>query len=328
MKVLVTGAAGFLGRHLVERLLERGEHVLALDLAFLPPLPEAVDIRIGSILDPAALAEALAGCDALIHAAALTDLWTRDPSDFDRINHRATVAVLEAAAASKLRRAVHVSSFVTLIAGPRAAPLRRVDETLELPPEAMLGAYARAKRRAELAALAAPLETVVVLPPAPIGPGDYRPTPPGKLLCDLANARLPALIDCTWNFVDVRALAEGILAALEQGQPGRRYLLSGENLTTDSFLARFEQVTGRAAPKARVPWGVALAVAQASEAFSVLTRRPPTAPVAGVRLSGPRLDFDASRAGQELGWAPPPIDAALRDALTWMQMQGWVQSPR
>jgi dihydroflavonol-4-reductase len=163
---------------------------------------------------------------------------------------------------------------------------------------------------------------VIVQPSAPVGPGDRGPTPPGRLLQDLANGAVPAMPDCSWNLVDVRALADGVVAALDRGEPRQRYLLSGENMDTTGLLAVFEQVSGLAGPRARVPHGVALIAARVSEAVARGTGRPPQAPLTGVRLSGPRVCFDNAKARAGLGFVPGPIAPAIRDALVWMRSAG------
>ncbi|MEM7505167.1 MAG: NAD-dependent epimerase/dehydratase family protein [Pseudomonadota bacterium] len=326
MKVLVTGAAGFLGRHLVDRLMARGDQVLCFDIQFDHPLPNWAEPVAGSITDPIALAKAMKGCDAVIHGAAITSLWTRNWRDYHRINVEGTRTVLDAAYAEGVLQLVHVSSFVTLIAGARqssGAP-DLVDERLELPAGAMLGPYPRSKRLAELLCRNHPLDPVIVLPTAPIGPGDLVPTPPGQMLADLAGRRLPALIDCTWNFVDIRSLADGVIAAMDKGQRGRRYLLGGRNMNTADLAGLFEQVAGVAAPRARVPHAVALMAGHVEQCLSSLTGTPPKGPLTGIRLAGPRLFFDHGRAARELGYKPAPIDAAMRDALACMRERGRV----
>lgn len=301
MRVLVTGGAGFVGSHVAAALAARGDAATILDPA----------AGTGSVLDPAALAAALRGADAVIHCAACAQLWQPDPGLYTRLNVGGTAAVLAAARARGLP-AVHVSSYTTLLAGPRR-PERTLDETLELPPEAMLGPYPRSKREAEI--IAAAEGAVIVLPTAPVGPGDRAVTPPTRLLRDLAARRLPALLDCTLNLIDVRALAAGILAALDRGAPGRRYLLAGEDLAMDAFAHLFTRVSGIPAPRARVPYAVALAAAHAEALLARLTGRPPQAPLTGVRLAGLARRLDASRARTELGFTAPPVEDALRAAL-------------
>ncbi len=327
MRVMVTGADGFLGRHLVARLLERGDEVVAVDVAEIAPGPERLRRVQASVTDLAAMRSAAEGAEAVIHAGAITGLWARDTGAFERVNLGGTETVLAAAAEAGARRAVLVSSYTTLISGRRGDPARMLDESAEIAPDALLGAYPRSKRLAEIAATEAALPPVIVLPSAPIGPGDHRPTPPGAMLRDLANARLPAMIECMFNLVDMRALADAVLVALERGVPGRRYLLSGEDLATDALLERFERVAGVPGPRRRVPYRVALAAARAEEAIGRLTGRPPKAPLTGVRLAGPRVSFSCARAEAELDWAPPPVEPAMAAALVWMRDQGWVRRP-
>jgi len=322
MRVVVTGGAGFLGRHLTARLAARGDAPVALDLAFDPAMPEGVETVSADVTDGAAMERALAGADAVIHAAAVTGLWARDPAIFERVNAGGTRTVLGAAARAGVARGLYVSSFTTLIAGGRSAPRRTVDETLEIAPAALLGPYPRAKRLGELVATEAGMPTPIVLLPAPIGPGDWHLTPPMRLLRDLAMRKVPAMIDCDWLLTDVRALADGVLAALDRGVPGRRYLLGGETLSTDAMLAEFEAASGVTAPRARVPHGVALGAARAEAVISAITGRAPTAPVTGVKLAGPRLTFDVGRAHAELGFEAPPLRAAMADALAWMAETG------
>ena len=233
---LVTGAGGFVGGHVVATLAARGEAVRGLDIAFPTALPDGVERVEGSILDQAALAGAMAGAGAVIHCAAIADLWSPNRWTYDRVNMRGTCEVLIAARKAGAR-VVHVSSYVTLIGGPDRRVIggeATLDETVELSPSDMLGPYQRSKREAELAALSAARmgqEVVIVQPSAPVGPGDNRLTPPSRMIRDLAAGKTPAVLDCLLNLVDVRALATGVIAARDKGRSGERYLLTGEDLT-------------------------------------------------------------------------------------------------
>ncbi|GMG81272.1 NAD-dependent epimerase/dehydratase family protein [Paralimibaculum aggregatum] len=322
MKVLVTGAGGFVGRHLVGQLVARGDEVVGVDRDLGADWPAALRGVTASVTDAAAMRAAAEGCDAVVHAAAVTGLWAPDPRIFERVNLGGTETVLAAAATAGATRAVLVSSYTTLIAGARSDPETEVDETLELAPEALLGAYPASKRRAELAAAGGPLPAAIVLPSAPVGPGDRTPTPPGALLRDLANGAIPAMISCGWNLIDVRALASGVLAALDRGIAGRRYLLVGEDMDTGAFLAAFERVSGVPGPRARVPYRVALTAARVEAGMAGLTGRPPRAPLTGVRLAGPWRRFSGARAAEELDFRAPPVEDALRAALLWMRERG------
>ncbi len=323
-RTLVTGGAGFIGGAVVRHLLARGEAVRILDTR---PGPPGVDGVTGSILDPRALEAAMAGIDAVIHCAAIARLWTPDRGGFARVNVAGTAAVLGAVAAARVRM-VHVSSFTTLVGGPRRdAPH---DETVELDPAALLGPYPRSKRAGELAALdaaAAGADVVIALPSAPIGPGDRGATAPMALLRDVARGALPGYLDGPINLVDLGALAGGLVAARDRGVAGRRYLLAGEDLPMADVLGRIAAAAGTAPPGWRVPAALALAVARADAMRAALTRRPPRAPLTGVRIALRQPRFDAARARAELGFAPPPVDAAIADAVAWLRAQGVLGTP-
>lgn len=206
-----------------------------------------------------------------------------------------------------------------LVAGPRGGPWRRLDETVEHRPEALLGPYPAAKRQAELFVLeevaAAGLDAVIVLPSAPVGPGDVHGTPPTRLLADLAAGRLPALMDTVMNFVAVEAVAHGVLAALERGARGRRYLLSGEDAPLSAIAAQVAALAGVRPPRWRVPYALALGAAAVEEGLATLTGRAPRATLTGVRLAGRRVGFSNARARAELGFEPPPLAETLARAV-------------
>lgn len=320
--VLVTGAGGFLGDHVVRALQAEGIAVRGLDLSF--PSEAAPAERVcGSILDARALGTAMEGCGAVVHAAANAHLWARDPADFDRINVEGSRAVA-AAAAVRGARLVHVSSYTVLVSGPDR-PERTLDETAEIAPEDLLGPYPRSKRRAEIAVLdeaGKGLDAVIVLPSSPVGPGDHRLTAPSRMLLDLSLGKLPAFLDCRINLVDVRALAGGIVAALKHGRCGERYLLSGRDWRFSDIAAAVSAETGIPAPKARVPYRLAWTAAFIEAGLSRLTKRPPNAPLTGVRLAGREVTFSNAKARAELGFNPPAVEPAIRDALRWMARAG------
>jgi len=259
----------------------------------------------------------------VIHCAAIAELWEPSRWAYDRVNMRGACEVLIAARRAGAR-VVQVSSYVTLIGGPDKGEAT-LDETVELTPTDMLGPHPRSKREAELAALCAVRmgqEVVIVQPSAPVGPGDHRLTPPSRMIRDLAAGKTAAVLDCLLNLVDVRALAEGVIAARDKGRSGERYLLTGEDLTMVELAAKVAALAGVAAPRFRVPHWLALAAARIEAGVSAVTRRPPTAPLTGVRLAGRRVRFDNAKAREELGFAPPPVDQALADAVAWMRETG------
>lgn len=325
MTDLVTGGAGFVGRHLVDALLARGRTVRVLDLA--PPEGAPWDDRVeairGSVTDRAAVDAAMAGTERVFHLAANPQLWARRPEDFPEVNHRGTETVLAAARRAGVARFVHTSSGAVLT-GPR--PPRLIDESVALREADLAGAYAVSKWRAERAALAAAAEglpVVVVNPTLPVGPGDRAPTPPTKLLIDLLNGDVPAYLECHLNLIDVRDAASGHILAAEHGRPGERYILGGTNLTLSGLLDLMVELTGLRMPKSKVPGAVALATAKAAEAMARrVTGKPPTATVTGVRLALWSAPMDNAKAVRELGLPVRPIRETLTDAIRWLQDEG------
>lgn len=323
-RVLVTGAAGFLGRRLSAALIAQGCAVRGLDLAA-DGFEHGVEPVIASVTDRDAVRAAVAGVSDLVHCAAIADLWIADPARYDAVNAGGSACVFEEALRAGVSRAVHVSSFVTLVSGPWAEPPMALDETVELAPDALLGPYPRSKRLSELAAARAAsegLHVAIVQPSAPIGPGDVNMTPPARLIADLAGGRLPAYLNCLMNLVDIDDVVAGVIAALERGAPGRRYLLCGEDVEMSELVKRVAQAAGARPPRMAAPALLALATAQVEDRISRITGRAPTAPLTGLRLALRRRRFSAARARAELHWRPQGLDPALAGAIDWLRAQG------
>ena len=239
---LVTGGAGFVGRHLVRRLRELGGRVRVLDLA---PPGSPDDIQ-GSVLDEAVAKAACAGVDVAFHLAGNPQLWTRNPKDFERVNWRGAEVMLAAARAQGVRRFIHCSTLTTLIGRHTASP-SLVDEHTRLELDDMLGPYPRSKLLAERAvevAAARGLDAVIAIPTEPLGPGDVRLTPPTRMVLDFVNGKTPAYIDCVLNFAPVESLADGFIAVRERGRRGQRYILGGENIDMSVLLGAIERLSG------------------------------------------------------------------------------------
>jgi len=326
---LVTGGLGFIGRHLVERLRQRGERVRVLDLQVPDGEAEADEYVTGSVTDAALVREAMRGVDTVYHLAARSGLWAADRAEFDAVSAAGTRHVLAAAQAEGVTRIVHCSTESVL--KPRRASRApvRVDESLRLTEREMCGEYCRAKLRAENAALDAArrgLPVVVVNPSIPVGPGDRLPTPPTRMILDFLNGRYPAFLDCLLNLVDARDVALGHVLAAEHGRIGERYLLSHENLRLRELLALLETISGRSMPRHRVPYWVAWGSSAAGELLArYVTRRPPAAPLTGVRLARSATCFDNTRARQELGLRFRPLTESLEDAVTWYRGRGLLE---
>jgi dihydroflavonol-4-reductase len=324
---LVTGGCGFIGRHLVDALAARGERVRVLDLRPMDPAPPGVVQVMGSITDPATVARAVEGCERVFHLAANPNLWAPDPGSFDAVNHQGTRRVLEAAQRAGVQRFVYTSteSILKSHRAPRQSARALIDETVVLSLEDMPGPYCRSKFLAEEAAREAArggLPVVIVNPTMPIGPGDDLLTPPTRMILGFLNGETPAYLDCEFNLVDARDVAAGQILAADKGRVGERYILGNVNLSLGALLAELHRLTGLAMPRTRIPYALALVSAVVSEGIASITKKPPVAPLTGVRLARTSMAFDCSKARGELGWSCRTLEQSLLDAIRWMSGRG------
>lgn len=319
---IVTGGAGFIGGHLVESLVSRGERVRVVERpdAAVGHLPTDVEVVRADVRDRSAVFEALRGARFVYHLAANPNLWARDRAEFDAVNHRGTVHVVDAALAHGCERVLHTSTESILTKARVEGP---IDENVEIDVQDAVGPYCLSKLLAERAALERAREGQPVLvanPTMPVGPGDRGLSPPTRLILDFCQGKLPARMDCTLNLVDVRDVADGLARVMDRGQPGRRYLLGGENLTLREVLEVLSGLTGRPVPRWKVPYQVALIVAFGGEFWADhVTGRAPKATLTGVRLARRTMHFDPTRTRQELGLSPRPVREALRASVEWLR---------
>ncbi|GEJ58138.1 hopanoid-associated sugar epimerase [Anaeromyxobacter diazotrophicus] len=330
--VLVTGATGFIGANVVRLLVERGEAVRVLvrassDRGNLAGLP--VEVAPGDLRDAAAVRRAVEGCRQVFHVAADYRFWARDPRELYQSNVEGTRHVMEASLAAGVERVVHTSTVGTI--GLAAHP-RPCDEATPLLEGQLTSHYKRSKLEAERVALdfaARGLPVVVVNPSAPVGPWDARPTPTGQIIVDFARGRLAAVVDTGLNVVHVRDVAEGHLLAAERGRVGERYILGHQNMTLAEIVAELAEITGRPAPRLRLPYAVAWTAGAVSTALATwVTHRPPGVALEAVRMARRRMFFDASKAVRELGLPQTPVRAAFEEAVTWFEERGLIPRSR
>ena len=325
MRALVTGATGFVGSAVARVLCAAGWDVRVLartgsDQRNLKRLP--VELASGDLNDPGSLEAALRGCDALFHVAADYRLGVRHPEELYRTNVEGTRNVLNAADTARIARIVYTSSVATVglpadrSPGTEATPVTLAD---------MIGHYKRSKFLAEelareFARAGAPI--IIVNPSTPIGPGDVKPTPTGQIVVDAASGRTPAYVDTGLNIVHVDDVARGHLQAFERGRVGERYILGGENMTLREILVAISRLTGRPAPRIRLPHAALLPVAGVSEAFARVTGRATRVTLEGVRMARKHMYFSSDKAVRELGYSWRAPASALEDAVRWFREQG------
>jgi len=326
MRALVTGGSGFVGYHVTRALLEQGVQVSVLvrptsDRSALANLP--VNLVIGTLDDEPSLVQAVRNMDLLFHVAADYRLWVPNYGAMYDVNVSGTLRLLRAAVTAGVSRIVYTSSAVTVACPPGQLGT----EQDFLPLAACRSGYQRTKVLAEeavwhLIKQGAPI--TIVNPSTPIGAGDRRPTPTGKLIVDFLNGNLPAYLDARFNWVSVEDVAVGHWLASTRGRVGERYILGHQNWTLSEFLAVLSEVSGQPAPRIRIPYSVAYAAGAVGELIGKLTRTEPRASLDGVRMARAPMRYDSSKAIKELGLPQSSLRFAAGEAVQWFRQHGYV----
>jgi dihydroflavonol-4-reductase len=324
---VVTGGTGFVGAAVVRRLVAAGHRVRVLarpssDRRLLAGLP--VEIVDGDLTEAASLRGILKGCGFLFHVAAFYSLWARDRRLFYDINLEGTRRILQAAAEAGVSRVVYTST-VGALGIPRGGGAGTEDTPVSLTD--MVGDYKRSKFLAEEVARGFAqqgLPVVIVNPSAPVGPGDIKPTPTGKMIVDFLRGRMWAYLPTGLNLVDVDDVAAGHLMAAQRGRVGERYILGGENLTLLEIFGLLGRIAGIRPPRLQVSPGLILPLARLSEWLADhVTGRPPLVAVDAVRMARKMMFFDSAKAIRELGLPQSSVEDALARAVRWFRENGY-----
>jgi dihydroflavonol-4-reductase len=243
-----------------------------------------------------------------------------------RTNVDGSVNVLDAAAAAGVERMVYTSSVAVLGINADRTP---ADETTPVTLADMIGPYKRSKFVAEQAVRERADElgfpVVTVNPSTPIGPGDFRPTPTGRIIVDAASGRMPAFVDTGLNIVHVDDVAEGHVLARDVGRPGERYILGGADMSLREILVMVATHSGRKPPFVRLPRAAVYPVALVSEWLARFTGVEPQVTRDGLRMAGKHMYFSSRKAETGLGYRSRPAEEAIVDALRWFRAHGLVR---
>jgi dihydroflavonol-4-reductase len=330
MNIFLTGATGFVGHHVAKALAAEGAQLRLLvrktsNLANLEGI--AGETHVGDLSEPESLRPALAGCDAVVHVAADYRLWIPDPKAMYRANVDGTRELLRMAREAGVPRVVYTSSVATMHFRTDGVV---INEDTPVSLADMVGHYKRSKFLAEQEALraAAQGQSVVILnPTSPIGTNDSKPTPTGRIFVDFLNGKFPAYMDTGLNLVDVAEVARTHVAALTVGQPGKRYILGGENLTLKQILDKMSEITGIPSPTMKIPFAVAATYAFFEEWITGRIRgREPRATLEEVRMGRKKMYASSAHAQQELGFRLLPINPAMKAAIHWFRANGYAPS--
>jgi len=318
-EVCLTGATGFVGRHVAQRLAQSGHRVRCLvreqsDTQFLEDLGGQFEFVTGDVLEPRTLDPFCEGANWLIHCAGYRDFWHPSREFYFDLNCRGAENVMRAALDAKVEKVVHVSTPLAF-GTPSEMPF---DE--ESPAGPQHSDYARSKYLGDCAAWRLfeekGLPLAIVYLAAVIGAGDPRPTMEVRRF---AEGRIPALVgaDTTFIYVHVRDAALAIVRAAENpNSVGQRYLVGGERATTREYFRIISDLTGVPLPRFEVPDAVILPLSRLLTAIARWTGRRPPVPEDIIRttLAGSLL-FDGSKAERELGIRYTPLRTALAEAV-------------
>lgn len=321
-RVVVTGATGLLGGNLCAELVAAGHTVAAIQRGssanhHLADLPIAwVTAGLDSV---PALTAAFAGADAVFHCAAAVSVKREVTPEMVAANVTGTEHVIEAVAAAKVRRLIHVSSVVAIGLSTDGRPC---DETARwnFPDEGLADAYAITKHQAEerVAAARDRVDAVVVNPAYMFGPRDAKPSS-GKLIVDVARRRVPGWTPGFNNFVDVRDVARGMIGAWQRGRRGERYILAGHEHRYREIFDLIARLAGVAPPRLRIPHAIAKLVGRYGDRVE---RRGGDPLVNSTQIRYAFTDkfrFASTKARDELGYQPGPIEPAIADAIAWFR---------
>lgn len=326
-RYLVTGPTGFLGRHLVALLLERGHVVVALCRKGAPDLEaQGLSVFAGDVLDGASVRKAAEGCDGVFHCAGLVSRKREDAEALYRVNVDGTKSALDACRQAGIKRVVLASTSGT-VAVSKSPEV--VDERAEVPMEIISAwPYYRSKLYAERAALdrnTSEFEVVSINPSLLLGPGDVNGSSTGDVV-QFLEGKLPVIPAGGLSFVDARDAAEAMVLGMEKGRGGQRYLIGAANMTLFAFFGRIARIADVAEPKLKAPKSVWLAKLGAEVLNKVSKHLPMDMELDPVSAEMGQYFWylDNGKAKRELGWDHRDPIETLSDTVDDLRARGVV----
>jgi dihydroflavonol-4-reductase len=323
--VVVTGASGHVGANFVRALLARGDRVRVMLLPddLDPDSLRGLDVErvVGDVRDPESLKRAFAGAELVVHLAAQISIIGPMGGLVHATNVLGARNVAEAALAAGARRMLHMCS-VHAFDHTQPDPL---DENTARVTRGPAYDCSKADGEKEVRAVAARgLDVVIVHPSGIIGPLDYRPSRMGTVFLDLYRRKLPSLLDGGFDFVDVRDVVSGSLAALERGRASESYLLTGGWRTIGEIAAAAESATGVKPPRFTSPMWLARAGAPFMEGWARIFRQEPLYTSESLLALRTHRSYKREKAELELGYRPRPLLESVRDTYRWFAENGRV----
>jgi len=327
MTVLVTGATGFIGSAVARELSKNETKIRCLvrETSSMKNLDGLyVELAHGDIRDIHAVRRALKGCDRVYHLAAVYASWLPDPGLMYRVNEEGTRTVLTACREAGIQKIVYCSSVAALGAHGKIP----ADESARFNLDATKDHYYISKYRAEQVALEFArkrLPVVIVNPSNPIGPRDIMPTPTGALIINLLRGKFPGYVDGGINLIDVTDCARGIVAAMEKGRVGEKYILGNCNLSIKAYFDLIVKAAGRGkSPALRFPTWMAVLSGFGYQFLARLNGKPPVTSASWARVGSHYSWWDCTKARENLGLNQRPLEQSISDAVQWFEENGYL----
>lgn len=318
---VVTGASGHIGYALLLKLIEKGEKVRILirrnekRFDFLP-----CEKVFGDVTDTDSLNKAFEGAHTVYHLAGIIDINNGDDSAVWKVNFEGVKSVCEACKKAGVKKLVYASSVDAFKPLPENALMREVNH---FEPDELEGTYAKTKAAATnfvFEECQKGLPAVVVYPGACIGPYDFKISSVGEMVRMCLKGRMPVSLKFgSYNFVDVRDVAEGMIAAAEKGTVGEGYILCGEMISTDEFIKTCMEACGKKAPKIKMSKGIVKVAAPIMETYYKISKSTPLFTRYSIRKLCSNCNFSIEKAKNELGYNPMSVEQSIKDMVEWIR---------
>ena len=330
--ILITGATGHIGNVLARLLLEKGEEVRVLvrtmtENGSLADIP--VNKVLGDVLDYNSLVKAFSGAETVYHLAGVIAISKKDEPFAHKVNYEGTVNVIKACKQAGVKKLIYTGSihvFYDLYSNVT------ITEKSPILPDKLDEAYDKSKAMATLEVLHAPekhgLNTTVVYPTGVIGPHDFKPSKFGQFLIDFINGKITIRPEGSFNFVDVRDIAKGIMLAKEKGRSGQGYLLAGDDITVTDIMKVASLETGTKIPRIKCPTWLAKFVSYLTPIYYFFSKAEPIITRYSIETLSQKFCIDCSKAKDELGYSPRPIRESIKDSIRWFKQKGMIESQK
>lgn len=325
-KYFVTGATGFLGKAVVQRLLTKAADIYALVMKDDPlagTLPNGIHVCVGNVCDPSSLDSFLDGADGqscVIHCAGIVSVASRPGEQLYKVNVGGTKNIVNACISHSVGKLVYVSSVHALTEKPKGIEIDA--ETDAFNPDRLVGDYAKSKAmatRVVLDAARASLDASIVLPSGIIGPGDTAGGSITELLLSFLAGKLPIAVKGGYDFVDVRDVAAGIVACAEKGVRGKCYILSGHYATIRDILETVAGSTGIKKAVSYIPIALAKIVAPFYELDSIRRKKKLFFTPYAVHVLQSNARFSKKSSENDLGYTTRSLKETLLDTVKWLK---------